>query len=101
MEDISHVGAFHCISETSQKPVKRPFEQLLKAFKMAEADDYESLPDSTPFPIVATAGALAGVAEHCAMYPVDSVKVNENIMVKSYFTSKCKTKFMRPNFAEL
>jgi len=41
---------------------------------MAEADDYESLPDSTPFPIVATAGALAGVAEHCAMYPVDSVK---------------------------
>ena len=46
---------------------------------MAEADDYESLPDSTPFPIVATAGALAGVAEHCAMYPVDSVKVNENI----------------------
>ena len=51
---------------------------------MAEADDYECLPDSTPFPIVATAGALAGVAEHCAMYPVDSVKVNENIMVKSY-----------------
>lgn len=42
---------------------------------MVDADDYESLPDSTPFRIVALAGAAAGVAEHCTMYPVDSVKV--------------------------
>ena len=42
---------------------------------MADADDYESLPASTPLKIVAAAGAVAGVAEHCAMYPVDSVKV--------------------------
>jgi len=41
---------------------------------MVDADDYESLPDSTPFWIVASAGAAAGVAEHCTMYPVDSVK---------------------------
>jgi len=41
---------------------------------MVDADDYESLPDSTPFRIVALAGAAAGVAEHCTMYPVDSVK---------------------------
>lgn len=41
---------------------------------MADADDYESLPETTPLGIVAMAGAVAGVAEHCAMYPVDSVK---------------------------
>jgi hypothetical protein len=43
--------------------------------RMSEADDYESLPASTPLAIVATAGAVAGIAEHCAMYPIDSVKV--------------------------
>ena len=42
---------------------------------MVDADDYESLPESAPFWIVASAGAAAGVAEHCTMYPVDSVKV--------------------------
>ena len=44
-------------------------------FGMADQDDYESLPESAPFKAVATAGACAGVAEHCAMYPFDSVKV--------------------------
>jgi len=41
---------------------------------MADPDEYESLPESTPLGVVAVAGAVAGVAEHCAMYPVDSVK---------------------------
>ena len=40
-----------------------------------DMDDYESLPPSTPLYVSCTAGALAGVAEHCAMFPVDSVKV--------------------------
>ena len=43
---------------------------------MADPDEYESLPESTPLGVVAVAGAVAGVAEHCAMYPVDSVKVS-------------------------
>ena len=43
---------------------------------MADQDDYESLPESATFKAVATAGACAGIAEHCAMYPFDSVKVN-------------------------
>ena len=42
---------------------------------MADIDDYESLPDDTPFHVTASAGALAGIAEHVALYPVDSVKV--------------------------
>lgn len=37
-------------------------------------DEYESLPPSTPILVSCTAGAFAGIAEHCAMYPVDSVK---------------------------
>jgi hypothetical protein len=42
---------------------------------MADFDEYESLPDNTPFHVTATAGALAGIAEHVALFPVDSVKV--------------------------
>lgn len=39
-------------------------------------DDYEQL--STPSVATnMTAGAIAGVLEHCVMYPLDSVKVNE------------------------
>jgi len=41
---------------------------------MSDADDYESLPPATPLSVSATAGAMAGIAEHCAMFPVDSVK---------------------------
>ena len=44
---------------------------------MADADDYESLPESTPLSITVVAGATAGMAEHCVMFPVDSVKVRK------------------------
>lgn len=37
--------------------------------------DYESLGSNTTMTQNAFAGALAGIAEHCAMYPVDSIKV--------------------------
>uniref|UniRef100_A0A182NKD8 Mitoferrin n=1 Tax=Anopheles dirus TaxID=7168 RepID=A0A182NKD8_9DIPT len=36
-------------------------------------DDYEQLPTSS-VPAIMTAGAIAGVMEHCVMYPLDSVK---------------------------
>ncbi len=42
---------------------------------MADMDDYESLPEDASFTVTASAGALAGIAEHVALYPVDSVKV--------------------------
>lgn len=42
---------------------------------MASPEDYESLPDSVHPSIHMIAGALAGVGEHCVMYPVDVVKV--------------------------
>lgn len=41
---------------------------------MASSDDYESLPDSLHPSIHMAAGALAGIGEHCVMYPVDVVK---------------------------
>ena len=43
---------------------------------MADADVYESLPESTPLSVTCLAGATAGIAEHCVMFPVDSVKVS-------------------------
>lgn len=41
-----------------------------------EEYDYESLGGNTTMTQNAIAGALAGIAEHCAMYPVDSIKVS-------------------------
>ncbi|KAM3955093.1 mitoferrin-1 [Aphomia sociella] len=37
-------------------------------------DDYETLPTTQDFTTHMTAGAIAGVMEHCIMYPLDSVK---------------------------
>jgi len=37
-------------------------------------DDYESLPTNS-VAVHMTAGAVAGIMEHCVMYPFDSVKV--------------------------
>jgi len=56
-----------------------------------DMDDYESLPPSTPLLVSCTAGALAGVAEHCAMYPVDSVKTR----MQSLSCSKQRSMSMR------
>lgn len=39
-----------------------------------DIDEYESLP-TTSVGVNMTAGASAGIMEHCIMYPVDSVKV--------------------------
>lgn len=37
-------------------------------------DEYESLPTNS-VAVHMTAGAVAGIMEHCVMYPFDSVKV--------------------------
>ena len=42
---------------------------------MSDMDDYEVLPASASLSVTCAAGALAGVAEHCVMFPIDSVKV--------------------------
>ena len=42
---------------------------------MSDPDDYESLPASASLSVTCFAGALAGIAEHCVMFPIDSVKV--------------------------
>lgn len=42
---------------------------------MTDDYDYESLGNNATLGQDAMAGALAGIAEHCAMYPVDSIKV--------------------------
>ncbi|KAI8140656.1 mitochondrial carrier domain-containing protein [Fennellomyces sp. T-0311] len=47
---------------------------------MAEEYDYESLGNNSSMAQNAVAGALAGVAEHCAMYPVDSIKTRMQVI---------------------
>ncbi|KAI9366480.1 mitochondrial carrier domain-containing protein [Pilaira anomala] len=42
--------------------------------------DYESLGSNTTMTQNAFAGALAGIAEHCAMYPVDSIKTRMQVL---------------------
>ena len=42
----------------------------------AEEDDYESLPESSTVVAHMGAGAMAGVMEHCVMYPLDCVKAS-------------------------
>lgn len=41
-----------------------------------DLDDYESLPSGSVVTHM-IAGAIAGTAEHCVMYPLDSVKVRQ------------------------
>ena len=43
---------------------------------MEEEDPYESLPETSTVGTHMLAGALAGVGEHCVMYPFDCVKVH-------------------------
>ncbi|KAK4641968.1 Fe(2+) transporter [Podospora pseudocomata] len=38
--------------------------------------DYEALPPNFSLLQNMAAGAFAGIAEHCAMYPIDAVKVS-------------------------
>lgn len=56
---------------------------------MSGEDDYESLPDGASLGVVLCAGAAAGIAEHCIMFPVDCVKTRMQALAcdKSKFKS--------------
>ena len=45
---------------------------------MSDPDDYEALPATASLGVTCFAGALAGIAEHCVMFPIDSVKVRRS-----------------------
>lgn len=66
---------------------------------MTDDYDYESLGSNATIGQDALAGALAGIAEHCAMYPVDSIKVlkykythliNTNKLINLNYRLVCK-----------
>ena len=42
---------------------------------MSGEEVYESLPDGASVSVTLGAGAMAGIMEHCVMFPVDCVKV--------------------------
>lgn len=47
-----------------------------------EEYDYESLPETSSFTTFMIAGAIAGIMEHCVMYPIDCVKVKPCLIEK-------------------
>ena len=49
-----------------------------------ESYDYESLPETTTLTTHLMAGAIAGIMEHCVMYPVDCVKVSSQVQAKVF-----------------
>ncbi|KAI9472081.1 MAG: mitochondrial carrier domain-containing protein [Benjaminiella poitrasii] len=56
-----------------------------------EEYDYESLGTNTTMLQNAFAGALAGIAEHCAMYPIDSIKTQmQMINSTQHFSTSVK-----------
>lgn len=52
-------------------------------------DEYETLPEGTSTRVTLAAGAMAGIMEHCVMYPVDCVKTRMQALAcdKAMFTS--------------
>ena len=47
---------------------------------MSEDDDYESLGENVSLRVSMLAGAVAGVMEHCCMYPMDLVKTRQQAL---------------------
>lgn len=58
---------------------------------MSAEDEYESLPPTAKVWVHLTAGAMAGVAEHCVMFPVDSVKTRMQSLCPCPDVTDCKT----------
>ena len=54
---------------------------------MSGEDEYESLSDGASLGVVLCAGAMAGMMEHCVMFPVDCVKTR--------MQARAATKFLR------
>ena len=44
---------------------------------MDNIDDFESLPENYSRTAHVMAGAIAGIAEHAVMYPMDTIKVKD------------------------
>lgn len=67
-------NAYDKISTNLKASDKSDMEKLDQEF---DTDEYESLPNHiTSTSIHLSAGAIAGVMEHCVVYPIDSVKVS-------------------------
>ena len=47
---------------------------------MSEDDDYESLGENVSLKVAMLAGSVAGVMEHCCMYPMDLVKTRQQAL---------------------
>ncbi len=53
---------------------------------MDEIEEFESLPDEYSFPTHLFAGAMAGIAEHAILFPMDSIKVDSLSIMDNYYS---------------
>ena len=58
---------------------------------MSEDDDYESLGDDVSLRVTMFAGAVAGVMEHCCMFPVDVIKTRQQALACDKTTLQSKS----------
>lgn len=67
--------------------------------QLVDEIDYESLPAQEKLYVHLAAGAAAGIMEHCAMFPIDTVKVRgcggtaEGAVCNALTTSNCAILF--------
>ena len=54
-------------------------------------DDYESLGDDVSLPVTMSAGAVAGIMEHCCMFPVDVIKTRQQALACDKTTLQSKS----------
>jgi len=59
----------------TRTPTLTPPPELCASTSASSPEEYESLPRGVPTTTHMMAGAVAGVMEHCVMFPVDCVKV--------------------------
>ena len=58
---------------------------------MSEDDDYESLGEDVSLRVTMFAGAVAGVMEHCCMFPVDVIKTRQQALACDKTTLQSKS----------
>nr|XP_019009047.1 solute carrier family 25 (mitochondrial iron transporter), member 28/37 [Kwoniella pini CBS 10737]OCF47828.1 solute carrier family 25 (mitochondrial iron transporter), member 28/37 [Kwoniella pini CBS 10737] len=66
----------HSAHLTGSVPPIQPAGESSVALEEEEEHDYESLPVGSGWAVNMAAGAMAGISEHAAIFPVDSIKVS-------------------------
>ncbi|WWC73395.1 uncharacterized protein I206_107362 [Kwoniella pini CBS 10737] len=70
----------HSAHLTGSVPPIQPAGESSVALEEEEEHDYESLPVGSGWAVNMAAGAMAGISEHAAIFPVDSIKTRMQVL---------------------